>query len=86
MIWSANIIHTNELFDLFWATNIVLQSMDAKKRVTLLILDCNAIEPDCSICECNVIFISASSSPKQYPVGLGELIPERKFQLLKRGA
>ena len=28
----------------------------------------------------------ASRSPKQHPVGVGELIPERKFQLFKRGA
>ena len=32
------------------------------------------------------VFRCASRSPKQHPVGLGELIPERKFQLLKRGA
>ena len=41
---------------------------------------------DCLICESNTIFRCASRSPKQHPVGLGELIPERKFQLLKRGA
>ena len=32
------------------------------------------------------VFRCASRSPKQHPVGLGELIPERKFQLFKRGA
>ena len=44
------------------------------------------ITVDCPICESNAIFRCASRSPKQHPVGLGELIPERKFQLLKRGA
>ncbi len=44
------------------------------------------ITVDCPICESNAIFRSASRSSKQHPVGLGELIPERKFQLLKRGA
>ena len=35
--------------------------------------------------DCTAVFRSASSSPKQHPVGLGELIPERKFHLFKRG-
>ena len=38
------------------------------------------------ILDLTAVFKCGSSSPKQHPVGLGELIPERKFQLFKRGA